>query len=137
MEDAVEARFVAVEEAELGLGRQGGKGLGDLRSLAEFGVLGGDGIVHEFRFNGPGAALTPEGRQHFLDKSDFDAVGGIEAFRETGREDVKALARFGFENDTTREQPVADGIGGRALLAGLGDRPLGPCSVGARGHFSP
>ncbi len=62
LENAVEARFVAVEEAELGLGGEGGKGLGDLGSLAGFGVLGGDGIVHEFRFNGPGAALTPERR---------------------------------------------------------------------------
>lgn len=104
----VQARFVAVEEAELGSGRE----------LAERGGHAGDltflgAIFHaafeEAVFDGPGAAQSPIGGGHFLDHAEFDIV---RPWRSAFREE-------------------------RALPSGvLGPRERAPLALAARIRFS-
>jgi hypothetical protein len=138
LEDPVEARFVAVQQPELGLGGQRGEAGSDAGELAaRFRRLGGDGVVHELCFDGPSAALTPQSGYHFLDETALDGIGGIEAFGKAGREGIEALAGLGFKDNTACKKPVADGVCGRALFPGRGNRPLGPGAIGAGGKNSP
>ncbi len=138
LEDVVEAGFVAVQEAELGLGGERSEAGSDAGELAAgLGELCGDGIIHESCFDGPSAALTPESGDHFLDEAVLDGIGGAEAFHKTGREGVETLAGLRFKDDAAGKEPVADSVGGRALFSGRGNGPPGPGAVGARGKNSP
>ena len=129
--DVVEAGFVTMEEVEPGGGGQFGEGSGDASGLVAGGLIT-DGLFHQAILDGPGSAHAPMGRGHFLDDAELNAIGGGEALGMLCHEVVKTGARFVFEDHALGEETVANGVGGRALLALGGDGASGAGRVGAR-----
>jgi hypothetical protein len=82
--DVVEAGLIAMQEGELGRGGQIGESGGQAVDFVA-GLAGVDGVVVEAGFDGPGAAQSPEGGDHFLDHAEFDVVGGAVAVDVLGQ----------------------------------------------------
>jgi hypothetical protein len=129
--DVVEAGFVTMEEAQLRGGGQFGEGGGDARGLIAERLMA-EGLFHEAILDGPGAAHAPIGRGHFLNHAELDAIGGGEAPGMLGHELVKTRTGFVFEVYALGQEPVANGIGGRAFFPLGDDRPLRADPVGTR-----
>lgn len=130
--DGVKTGLVAMDEAELRQIGQSGKGGGDAAQLVSR-LLGVDGIIEEAGFHGPDAAEAPGGGDHLLDKAEFDAIGGREPSEMLMEEGFEALLRLVGEDEVLGEEPVADGVLGRAPLPlrSLGSQRAG--AVGPRG----
>ena len=127
----VEAGFVAVDEGDGGAFGEAGKGISHAIEGGT-GGLGGDLLIEEACFEGPGAAQAPIGCSHVLDHAEFQAVGGLEAGNVVGEQGSEGLGTFVLEDYTTGEEPMAEGVAGRALLALRGFGAAGEISVGAR-----
>ena len=125
----VQAGFVAVHETEGGGGGEGGEGAGDAADGVG-GEVGLDSIVEEAGFDGPAAALAPEGGSHFLDEGHFDIVGGLEAMDVFGHDGLEGLGGFGLQDDASGEESVAAGVLGGTLLALWSFRSTGAGAVG-------
>jgi hypothetical protein len=128
--DVVEAGLISMEEAELGCGGQVGESAGN---AAEFvaGLVGGHGVIVETGFDGPGAAQTPEGGDHFLDDAELDVVDGAVALDVLVEEDFEVLAAFVGQDDAVGEKAVADGVEGRSLFSRGCGGAAGAGTVGA------
>jgi len=125
----VEAGFVAVHEAECGGGGEGGEGSGDAADGVG-GEVGVDRIVEEAGFDGPAAALAPEGGGHFLDEGHLDIVSRLEAFDVLSHDGLKGVGGFGLKDDAAREESVAAGVLSGTLLALWSFRSTGAGAVG-------
>jgi len=125
------ARFVAVEEGEVGRGGEFAEGGGDAGRSAGSGV-GIEGFGHAGILDAPGAADTPEGGGHILDHGAFDAIDGREALEVTGENGLEAFERLAWKDDAVGEKAVLHGVLRRAFLAFRSDRAAGLASVGAR-----
>ena len=132
----VEAGFVAVHETEGGGGGEGREGAGDAADGVG-GEVGLDGIVEEAGFDGPAAALAPEGGSHFLDEGHFDIVGGLEALDVLGHDGLEGFGGFALEDDAAREESVAAGVLCGTLLALWSFRSTGAGAVGPGSKSSP
>jgi len=137
--DEVEARFVAVHEAEGRGGGEGGEGGGHAVDGIGFtggkitgGKTAGDGVIEHAGFEGPSAAHTPTGGGHLLDHAELHAIGGLEAVHVLGQMGFERFARFILHHDTAGEESVADGVLGRTLLPLGCNRSASAGSVGAR-----
>jgi hypothetical protein len=108
----VEAGLIAMEEGELGRGGQPGEGGGQAADSVA-GRLVVDGLREHVGFNGPGAAQTPEGGDHFLDDAELDVVDGVVELDVLVHEDVEAGAGLGGQDHALGEKAVADGVEGR------------------------
>jgi hypothetical protein len=87
----LEAAFVAVEEAELGLGGEIAEGSVHAGELASGGLLL-HGVFEHFGFEDPGAAEAPVGSGELLDEAVFEIVDGVEALEEDVAEALKWVA---------------------------------------------
>jgi hypothetical protein len=85
----------------------------------------------EAGFDGPGAAQTPEGGDHFLDDAELDVVDGAVALDVLVEEDVEVLAALVGQDDAVGEKAVADGVEGRSLFSRGCDGAAGAGTVGA------
>jgi len=112
LEHAVEAGFIAMQEAQRGLAGELGEGGGEAGELVAVrgGRLAGDRGIHDSGFQCPGAALAPEGGDHLLDHAQLNAVGRAEAVEILGQEGVKALAGFVFEDNALGQETVAQSV---------------------------
>jgi len=127
----VNARFVAVEESEVGRGGEFAEGGGDAGRSAGGGV-GVEGLGHTGVLDAPGTADTPEGGGHILDHGALDAIDGHEALEVTGENGLETFERLAGKDDAVGEKAVLHGILRRAFLAFRSDRATGLASVGAR-----
>jgi hypothetical protein len=127
--DEVEAGFVTVHEAQGRLGCQRGEGGGHAVAAVSLG-LGGDFIIEDAGFQGPGTTKAPEGGGHFLDHPQFDAVGRIEAGEVLVQEGLKGFGGFIAKQNALGEEAVAERILGGALFAFGGDGAARAGSVG-------
>ena len=127
----METRLIAVDQLQGRLGGYGGEAVGEPGQLVPIGGLGRNGAIHDAGFDGPGAALAPEGGKHLLDQAQLDGIGGREARDELGLEGIKGLARFVFKDDYLGHEAVAGGVPGGTAFSGRGDRALGAGSIGS------
>jgi hypothetical protein len=133
---AVETGFVAVEEVEFVAGREFGEG--GSHAIAGRGVSAfADFVIEQGGFDGPEAAETPGGGDHFLDGGVLDVIGGVEFLDVVLVDDLKGFAAFVVEEDAFRQEAVAEGILGRAALAlfGFGASGFGAVGAGGDGTF--
>ena len=128
---AVEAGFVAVQERELGVRGELGKGVGDDGNLVLV-AFRGDGPIEQVGLDGPEPAETPERGGHLLDEAELDIVGRLELLDVFGKQDEEVGGGLVFEDYGFGEQAVADGVGGGTLLAFRGFGAVGALPVGAR-----
>ncbi len=112
----VEAAFIAVDEGDGGAVGETGKGIGHAVE-GGCGGLGGDLLVEEGGFDGPGAAQAPIGCGHVLDHAEFQAVGGLEAGDVVGEQSGEGLGTFVLEDHAMGQETMADGVAGGTLLA--------------------
>jgi len=120
-EEILEILTAAVELAP-GLGGAG-EGVG----------FGGRGFADELGFEGPGAALFPEGDGDFFDGGGFEGGGGL-VFSEEGVEEVlEALLAFAGEEDGVGGEAEFEGVEGGDGTAGGGDGSTGAGAVAAGG----
>jgi hypothetical protein len=113
----VKAGLIAMQEGELGRGGQVGESAGKAAELVT-GLAGSHGVFVETGFDGPGAAQTPEGGDHFLDDAELDVVDGAVALDVLIEEDVEVLAALVGQDDAVGEKAVADSVEGRSLFSG-------------------
>jgi hypothetical protein len=127
--DAMEAGFVAVHEAEAGMsggvGEDGGHAVDFVAGGLSFGV-----VFIDAEFEGPGAAHAPVGRCHFLDETELEVIGGLEAFEVLGEEGFEGGLRFVFHDDAAGQEAVAGGVLGRAAFSFGGSRSTRAGAVG-------
>jgi hypothetical protein len=128
----MESAFIAVEQAELGLGGELGEGGVHAGELAAGGLFL-HRVFEHFGFEGPGAAETPVGRGEFLDEAVFEIVDGGEALEEDVAEGFEVVGRLVADEDLFGEEILASGNGDGAGLAFGGDRAGGTGGVGAIG----
>jgi len=128
----MEAAFVAVEEAELGLSGELGEGGVHAGELAAGGLLL-HGVFEHFGFEGPGAAESPVGGGEFLDEAVLEIVDRGEALEEDVAEGLEVAGGLIADEDLLGEQAVAGSVGGGAGLAFGGDGAGGAGGVGAIG----
>jgi hypothetical protein len=133
---AVEARFVAVEESELGGSGQGFEGGGEAADRVEGGFLLGHAVFDEALLDGPGAALAPVGGGHLFDHSELDAIDGSEALQVKADQGFEVLAVFLGENDAIGKEAVAHRIGRGAALSFRGVGAARAGAVGSGGEDS-
>jgi hypothetical protein len=67
-----------------------------------------------------------------LDHAKFQAIGRLEVADVVGEQSGESFGTFVVEDHTVGEEPVADGIEGRNLLALWGNGAAGKRSVGTR-----
>ncbi len=128
--DAMEAGFVAVHEGEAGVGGGVGEGGGHAIDFVA-GGLSFCVVLKDAGFEGPGAAHAPVGSRHFLDETELEAIGGLEAVEVLGEEGIEGCARFVFHDDAASQEAVADGVLGRAAFSFGGSRSTRAGAVGA------
>ena len=128
----MEAAFVAVEQAELGLGGEFSEGGFHAGELAAGGLLL-HGVFEHFGFEGPSAAEAPVGGGELLDEAVLEIVDGGEALDEDVAEGLEVAGGLVADEDLLGEQAMAGGIGGGARLAFGGDGAGGAGGVGAIG----
>ena len=96
-------------------------------------VVGGGGIAEEGGFDGPGAALFPEGDGHFFDAGEFEGGLGGEVGEEVIEEFLEAFATFAGEEDGVGGESVFEGVAGGAGAGFLGEGSAGAGAVAAGG----
>jgi len=130
MVDAVETRFVALEDIEfLGFGQFGEGGFNALEFA--YGIaLGVDAIVEHLGFDGPEAAQFPVGRSHFFEETEFHSALGIETIDVLLKQFFEVFPLFIFEDDTFGEEAVPDSVEGGAAFPFLSYRAARHCPVG-------
>ncbi len=136
MVSTVEAGFVAIKEVEFVAGREFGEG--GSHAIAGRGVsAASDFVIEQGGFDGPDAAETPGGGDHFLDGGVLDVIGGVEFLEVVLVDDLKGVAAFVVEEDAFRQEAVAERVLGRAALAlfGFGASGFGAVGAGGEGTF--
>ena len=93
----VEAGFVAVDEGDGGAFGEAGEGIGHTVEGGS-GGLGGDLLIEEAGFEGPGAAQAPIGCGHVLNHAEFQAAGGLEVGNVVGEQGGEGLGTFVLED---------------------------------------
>jgi hypothetical protein len=125
----MEAGFVAVHQAEAGegggVGEDGGHAVDFFAGRLSFGV-----VLKDASFEAPGAAHAPGGRCHFLDETELEAIGGLEAVEVLGQEGFEGGVRFVFHDDAGGQEAVAGGVLGRAAFSFGGSRSTRAGAVG-------
>jgi len=116
----MKAGLVTVHEAQGGFGGEVLEGVGYAIERIG-GSLSGGFIFEQSGFDGPGAAETPVGSDHFLDQGELHAIGGLQATEVLIEDGVKTFRLFIAHDDLAGEQPVTGGILRRTALAGDGD----------------
>jgi hypothetical protein len=132
----VEAGFVAVEEVEFVASREFGEGGGHTITGGGVGAFA-DFVIEQGGFDGPEAAESPGGGDHFLDGGVLDVIGGVEFLDVVLVDDLEGVAAFVVEEDAFRQEAVAEGVLGRAALAffGFGASGFGAVGAGGEGTF--
>ena len=127
--DAMEAGFVAVHEGEAGVGGGIGEGGGHAVDFVAGGLSFGV-VLKDAGFEGPGAAHAPVGSRHFLDETELEGIGGLEAFEVLGEEGFEGGAGLVFHDDAAGQEAVASGVLGRAAFSLGGSRSTRAGAVG-------
>jgi len=121
-------------DAEGGIGGEAGEGGGGAAAGGgEGGVGGGEFGFEGAGFDGPDAAETPGGGDHFLDEGEFDGVGGLEAGEEFKMEALEVGFGFGGEEDGAGLEAVAGGVAGGDGEGFGGAGAAGESAVGSGG----
>jgi len=98
---AMEPVLVTVEEMEVVAGGQVGPSASEAISLV--GILPlSDAVIEKALFDGPEAANTPDGGDHFLDRFVLDVVGGREPGQVLSEELCETLLGFIVQDDGFR-----------------------------------
>ena len=127
--DAMEAGFVAMHQAEAGVVG----GVGDYGGHAVDFVAGGLGfgvVFIDAELEGPGAAHAPVGSGHFLDETELEGIGGLEAVAVVGEEGFEGCLRLVFHDDAAGQEAMASGVLGRAAFSIGGSRSTRAGAVG-------
>ena len=127
--DAMEAGFIAIYEAEAGMGGGIGEGGGHAVDFVA-GGLGFGVVLKDAGFKGPGAAHAPVGSGHFLDETELEAIFGLEAVEVLGKEGFEGGARFVFHDDAAGQEAVAGSVLGGAAFPFRGSRSTRAGTVG-------
>jgi len=138
---AVDAGLIAMDEGELGTLCEGGVGSGHgLTGRLVRGPRGG-GIIDELGFDGPAAALAPDGDGEFFDEGELDGVRGLEPFDEVVEMGLEALGGLEAEDGVLGQKAVTKGVGGGTRFAwgcngspGAGAIGAGCCDATKRRH---
>ncbi len=130
--DEVEARLVAMEEAEpWGIG-DFGEGGGDAGQLFAGGLVI-EGGLEPLVLDGPEAAEAPVGGSHFLDERLVHLVVRGEAGKVLIHDVIEGFAGLVADDDVLGQQAVTKGVSRGAALTFGGSGAAGAGTVGAGG----